>query len=128
VIEEIVHFCAPSKWGAVFFDQVDQWMESRRYRTHEYETDAAAYCAHRGLHVDIHFSHVEMETDRRTLACTFCWKNEVEREFFFRAIGDENFMPLKVQPSDSAYVSPTGSVDFARTSYSSPEDRHAFGA
>lgn len=127
MIEEIVHFCAPSKWGEVFFDQVDQWMESRRYRSHEYETDAAAYCAHKGLHVEIRFCHVEVETDKRTLACAFSWKTEVEREFFFRAIGDEDFVALKAQPREVAHLLPTVRVSLARTTSLYRTYRHTFG-
>ena len=127
MIEEIVHFCAPSKWGEVFFDQVDQWMESRRYRSHEYETDAAAYCAHMGLHVEIQFCHVEVETDRSTLACTFCWTTEAARECLSRAIGDEDCMLPKVHPSEASYLLPTVSAGRSRANYSHSSNRHIFG-
>lgn len=85
MIDEMVRFCAPPDWAVAFFDQVDSWREARLRRTHEHETDAAAYCAHLGLHVRISFCHVDIDPNRRTLASLFSWANPVEREFFFRA-------------------------------------------
>lgn len=90
MLSQMVCFNAPEKWALDFFDRVESWRSSRPRRTHVYETDAAAYCAHLGLRVDIKYCHVEFASGKRALGCVFKWESSSERELFFKTIGNDD--------------------------------------